>query len=258
MLNAIGEYNGANVLFRLIAIISAIATIVIIPPLAYGVTSAYMKLKKGEEVKPLDFFKLGFDNFGRSWGIVGYTLRKCLPYVITLVILYIGLIISVASTLALGTALLASPNEVIAASTGAGTVGVAAITIILAIVVIIVTIFFGIKSLYYILSTYLAIDNPEMSTKDCVQKSEELMKENRWKYFCLVFSFIGWAILAGVVGALCSWIVGFIHFNLLTTFAAELGTIVLMPYIVFSTIFFYEDRIGKKDTAIEAESKTEE
>lgn len=244
--------------FKIIGILVAIATVVISPAIMYGVTNAYMKIKKGEEVKPLDFLKLGFDNFGRSWGLTGHILLKCLPYVIALVVLYIAFFIAMVSTYALGMATLLSPTEIVAASNAAGTLGTAGITIILAIAVVIVTIFFIIKALYYILSTYLAVDNPEMSTKECVQKSEDLMKENRWRYFCLVFSFIGWALLAGAVGWLCGRIVGFMHFDLLTTFASELGTIVLTPYIVFATIAFYEDRVGKKDTAIEANSKTEE
>lgn len=244
--------------FKIIGILVAIATVVISPAIMYGVTNAYMKIKKGEDVKPLDFLNLGFDNFGRSWGLTGHILLKCLPYVIALVVLYIGLIIAIVSTYALGIATLLSPTEIVAASNAAGTLGTAGITIVLAIAVVIVTIFFMVKALYYILSTFLAIDNPEMTTKECVQKSEDLMKENRWRYFCLVFSFIGWAILAGLVGWLCGKIVGFIHFGLLTTFASELGAIVLAPYITFSTIAFYEDRVGKKNAAIEANSKTEE
>ncbi len=241
--------------FKIIGILVSIATVVISPALMYGVTYAYMKIKKGEEVKPLDFLKLGFDNFGRSWGLTGHILLKCLPYVIALVVLYIALIIAIVSTYALGMATVLSPTEMIAASNAAGALGTAGITIILAIATVIVTIFFMIKALYYILSTYLAIDKPEMITKECVQKSEDLMKENRWRYFCLVFSFIGWAILAGIVGWLCAKIVGFIHFGLVTTFASELGAIALAPYIAFATIAFYEDRTGKKDNAVEASSK---
>lgn len=257
VLNAIGAYGGNSIILKIIGIIISIATVVISPALMYGVTSVYMKLKKGEEVGPFDFIKIGFDNFGRSWGLTGHILLKCLPYAIAFVLLYIGLVVAAVSTSVLGLATLLSPNEMIATSNASGTLGALGITIVIGIVFIVVTILFGVKALYYILSTYLAIDNPEMKTKECVEKSEELMKENRWRYFCLVFSFIGWAILAGFVGWLCSKIIGLIHFDLLTTFVLQLGTIVLTPYIVFSTIAFYENLAGKKNdtNTVEVNSK---
>ncbi len=261
VLSSIGAYDGNNILFKIIGIMVSIATIVISPALMYGVTSAYMKLNKGEEVKAFDFWKLGFDNFGRSWKIVGNILKKCIWYVLGLVILYILFGIAVVSISAAGLMTISGSAEI--ATVGlAGLAGASVGTIILGIVIMIVAIFAGIKSLYYVLATYLAIDNPTMEAKDAVQKSEDLMKENRWRYFCLMFSFIGWAILAGLVGWLCGMIVGWLHINLLTSIAVEVGVIVLTPYIVFATIAFYEDRIGKSTSkengAIDAESKTEE
>ena len=37
-----------------------------------------VKLKKGETTKFTEFFSLGFENFGRSWAIYGWTLVKLL------------------------------------------------------------------------------------------------------------------------------------------------------------------------------------
>ena len=54
------------------------------------------------------------------------------------------------------------------------------------------------RSLLYILAYNIGYDNPELSSKDCVLKSEALMKGNRGNYFLLSLTFIGWIILAAL------------------------------------------------------------
>ena len=39
-------------------------------------------------------------------------------------------------------------------------------------------------------------DNPDMDSKEIVEKSAELMEGNIGSYICLKLSFLGWAILA--------------------------------------------------------------
>lgn len=67
-------------------------------------------------------------------------------------------------------------------------------------------------------------DNDELSAKDIVNKSEELMKDNRWRLFCLGLSFIGWLILS--------------------SFTFGIGILFLLPYIQISFATFYEERAG--------------
>lgn len=50
------------------------------------------------------------------------------------------------------------------------------------------------------------------------------MKENRWRFFCLALSFIGWAILSA--------------------FTFGIGTLFLIPYMQVSFAAFYEERAG--------------
>lgn len=66
----------------------------------------------------------------------------------------------------------------------------------------------------------VAIDNPDMSSKDAVLKSQELMTGNRGKLFCLQLSFIGWSILA--------------------SFTLGIGLLWLLPYMQFAIIAFYK------------------
>ena len=95
-----------------------------------------------------------------------------------------------------------------------------------------------IKSLLYTLAYYISYDNPELSSKECVLKSAELMKGNRSKYFLLLLSLSGWAILAA--------------------FTFGIGLLWLMPYMQIATVCFYEHLINPKTENIEEAIKTKE
>jgi uncharacterized membrane protein len=78
-----------------------------------------------------------------------------------------------------------------------------------------------IASLRYSQSYYIMIDNPEMKAKDAINRSKEMMKDQKWKYFLLHLSFIGWYLL-------CIPTLG-------------IGLLWLMPYIYATQASFYED-----------------
>jgi len=69
----------------------------------------------------------------------------------------------------------------------------------------------------------IAAENPEMSSKEVVEKSKELMQNNRFKLFCLQFSFIGWIVLAMI--------------------PLGIGVIWVAPYMQFAAIAFYKHLI---------------
>lgn len=66
----------------------------------------------------------------------------------------------------------------------------------------------GIIAAYkYSLVPYILAENPDMSPKDAISISKELMDGNKWRLFCLNFSFIGWDILCALTfGALNVWV----------------------------------------------------
>ncbi|MGN1414534.1 MAG: DUF975 family protein [Anaerovoracaceae bacterium] len=51
---------------------------------------------------------------------------------------------------------------------------------------------------------YVLIDHPEYSANQCLQESSLMMKGNKWKFFCLELSFIGWSILASIPAGIIS------------------------------------------------------
>ena len=45
---------------------------------------------------------------------------------------------------------------------------------------------------------YIMVDHPELSAMQCIAASKYMMIGNKYKLFCLQFSFIGWSILASI------------------------------------------------------------
>ncbi|MGN1301657.1 MAG: DUF975 family protein [Clostridia bacterium] len=189
----------------------SILTLLIEIPLGFGLVVCFVKLFNGENVKWFDFFSFGFDNFGKSWGIA---LRTALKLLLPIILFVVSIALIVAgTTLSAGSALFA------------GTVSSSSIVMIIigCIVYVISFIWLIVKSYYYELTYMIAAENPEMSSKDVVLRSKELMQNNRLKLFCLEFSFIGWAILA--------------------VLSLGIGMLWLAPYMQFAKISFYKNLI---------------
>ena len=162
-----------------------IAYILLIVPLTYSYSQNLLRLKRKETDNAFEFFKEIFANFKRSWSVVGRTIQKvlipCIVAVVALIIFYISL-----------------TSVVISAIFGGGSIiavlyVVAFISLFISIIAYIVLF---VRGLLYMLSTYIAIDNPQMTAKESVDTSAKLMNGNRWKYICLSLSFLGWMILS--------------------------------------------------------------
>lgn len=72
----------------------------------------------------------------------------------------------------------------------------------------------------YSMSFYIMADNPNVGIMEALNESKRMMRGNKWKFFCLNLSFIGWAFL-------CMLTMG-------------VGFLWLMPYIEVSVIAFYD------------------
>ena len=55
-----------------------------------------------------------------------------------------------------------------------------------------------IASYSYAMTEYILADHPELSASEAISRSKEMMEGNRWRLFCLEFSFIGWSILCAL------------------------------------------------------------
>ena len=90
------------------------------------------------------------------------------------------------------------------------------------------------KAFSYALTPYIIMDEPELTARQAITRSCEIMEGRRWKLFCLYLSFIGWGILS------------------LLTFG--IGFLWLAPYMNASIAAFYEDA----RTEYEAENSIEQ
>ena len=188
-------------LYNIIEVIYFIISI----PLSFGLTISFIKLKRGEEVSAFSFFKEGFVRFFKSFGIWIFNLYKLLLPITTFISTTLFMI------LVCMVAIYYSSNYLIA---------------IAAVILSIVTLaWFLSKSFLYALAYYISYDNPELSSRKCINKSAEIMKGNRKKYFYLQLSFIGWAFLS--------------------LFTLEIGMLWLMPYMQVAIVCFYEKIANK-------------
>jgi uncharacterized membrane protein len=64
-----------------------------------------------------------------------------------------------------------------------------------------------IKSYAYSMAEYIYIDDPTLSSNECLAKSQTLMEGNKGKLFLLDLSFIGWILLSILTfGILSLWV----------------------------------------------------
>lgn len=73
----------------------------------------------------------------------------------------------------------------------------------------------------YAMTGYIQAEHPELTASQVLERSKEIMEGNRWRLFCLEFSFIGWEILA--------------------VLTLGIGNLWLLPYKQAATAAFYRE-----------------
>ena len=166
-----------------------IIDIVINVPLSFGILYAFLKLYKDENVGAFDFFKLGFNNFGKSWSITFNIFLKMIVPAIVIIISYILIAVGIS---------LYSTSLFVTYSTSAVN-GYVFIAIIGFILLIASSIWATTKYYFYQLAFLISMENEDMT-------------EKRAGLFWLQLSFIGWAILGAIsfgIGFL--WIIPYVQ-----------------------------------------------
>jgi len=78
-----------------------------------------------------------------------------------------------------------------------------------------------IKGFSYALTPYILNDEADLPVREAIRRSQQMMRGNKWRLFCLYLSFIGWSLLCCL------------------TFG--IGFLWLTPYVRTSVAVFYED-----------------
>ena len=225
----------SNFIGKSIPLIFSIVTLLIEIPLTFGLICSFLKLYNNEEVRMFDFITAGFSNFKRAWGVTLNIVLKMLLPILAIIAVYI-----------LSTAFLTA-SIMTSGLAGFGIMGIISIIAILA-----VTIWVAAKAYYYSLAIIIAAEDSSISSKEAVQKSEQLMKGNRGKLFCLQLSFIGWILLGAIITFFIGLIIGLIFAsnalaieNYVISVLTVLFSILIVPYMQCATIAFYNFVNGK-------------
>ena len=98
----------------------------------------------------------------------------------------------------------------------------------------------------YSMSFYILADNPDMGIMEALNESKRMMQGNKWKFFCLNLSFIGWMLLAIIpiavgTGLLFPFVgrIDYVFYSAIID-ACGIGYLWITPYMEVSTIAFYD------------------
>mgnify|MGYP003309742291 CR=1 FL=1 len=186
-----------------------IINLLISPILEFGILVSFIKLSRNQEVSNLDFLN-EFNSFGKVWQV---TLQMFLKILLPIILLFITPILSIILNFA--------------TNTDSSFLLSIIVRIINVLTMPIAMVWLIIRAYSLALSLYILHDEPELSSSEIVNKSISLMKGNKFKFFILNLSFIGWAFL--------------------TILTFGIGLILLIPYIQVTTVKFYEDLIGSNN-----------
>lgn len=90
----------------------------------------------------------------------------------------------------------------------------------------------GIIATYsYAMTPYILAENPSLGINEAIGLSKEMMDGNKWRFFCLTLSFIGWSILC--------------------LFTLGIGYLWLNPYYSAAIAAFYNEVSGKNEQSEE-------
>ena len=111
-----------------------------------------------------------------------------------------------------------------------------------------------IKTYSYAMTPYILAENPGMTATEAITESRRIMDGNKWRLFCLSFSFIGWALLCATplliaLGILVGIAVRTMSLVTLLriiplSIPLSIGSLFLTPYQETTYAAFYRDISG--------------
>lgn len=217
-------------------IIIFVINLLIVGALTYGITKFFVALKRGEEARIENLFD-GFKKYGTTF----------LINLLTTIFMFLWSLLWIIPTVIVG-GILAFTVFASASKVVGGTI--IAVSIIAAIAGIAVMVSLTIFLYRYAMTYYIYLDNDDISASEALDRSVNLMKGNKIRFFLLELSFIGWYILATVPfiislsaliateGSAITIITTVITFILI--FVAMLW---ISPYMKATNACFYDDLI---------------
>lgn len=118
-----------------------------------------------------------------------------------------------------------------------------------------------IKSFSYAMTPYILAENPGMTATEAITESRRVMDGNKWRLFCLGFSFIGWGLLCAAPTlialavlsskAVISGNIAILLWLIPCSIPSFIGSLFLNPYQEAAYAAFYRDVAGSPTPALE-------
>lgn len=204
-------------------------------PLSFGFISAMSKLYKSERVSGTTIFNEAVLNFTKTIGIFVRTLIKIL--IPSFIIIFAGI-----GILFITTQNLPVTNE-----------NLSGYSMFISLIYLAVLIGVALSTIPYALSSYILTDNKEMTSKEIVNRSADLMKNKIWNFIKLIISFLGWFVVLAVIVTVANMAIN----EMVGNIANWIGMMLLMPYMVTSIRVFYEEASDTKEVIIKKEANSE-
>ena len=123
-----------------------------------------------------------------------------------------------------------------------------------------------VKRFSYAMTPYILAENPGMTANQAITQSRQMMNGNKWRLFCLGFSFIGWNMLCALPSIIAIIALGaammatenlfLLVWIIPALIPAMIGTWFLRPYEEAARAAFYRDLVGEPNV-IHAENGEE-
>lgn len=196
-----------------VVIVAGITHLIIAGPMTLGYVGFNLKMLDGESVQFTDLFS-GFSRFKEGFSM----------HFFRILFIFLWTLAGVGISFVLGLiCMFISPVF------GSG---------VMLIGILATEIFIVVKIYDYALAPYIVYEFPEIGGREALKKSMQLMNGNRWRLFCLMFSFIGWALLA-------------------TFLTCGLGLLVLLPYQEAAYAAFYRQIMTERNRSYRLNIKDE-
>ena len=123
-----------------------------------------------------------------------------------------------------------------------------------------------IKQYSYAMTPYILAENPGMTATEAITESRRVMDGNKWRLFCLGFSFIGWGLLCAAPTlialavlsskAVISGNIAILLWLIPCSIPSFIGSLFLNPYQEAAYAAFYRDVAGSPIPALEDNGNT--
>ena len=105
-----------------------------------------------------------------------------------------------------------------------------------------------IAAIRYSQAFYILADDPNKGIRQCMNESKMMMRGNKAKFFCMVISFIGWALLAAIPGSILTTLAEELYLSdFITVLFSIIGGLCMAPVIAYmnsTQTGFYEILAG--------------